>query len=245
MSKFRNTVIALLAFASVAMAGSFGFGTNRNIAAMSYKITNVNYYASSIYYGTNLAWSSQTFYSPASDFTYTTNNNEITITGYVGAGGQVNIPPTIDGWPVRVLTAGSFSYNDDIINVVVPDSVAEIGSGVGDGTFRACHNLETVLLGNGVTNILAPSFYNTVKLGTVVFPASLEHIGSYAFYVCTNLASVYFKGNAPTLGDLPFGANAAGCTVYRLSTATGFGTVPDTFSGLPTAIWTSYPDPMP
>jgi len=37
---------------------------------------------------------------PAQDYTYITNNNAITITGYTGPNGAVSIPDTIDGLPV-------------------------------------------------------------------------------------------------------------------------------------------------
>lgn len=56
MLKFRNTFIALLAFVSVSMAGSFGFGTNQNVNSVTYG-TNI---ASAVYYGSNLVWSSVT-----------------------------------------------------------------------------------------------------------------------------------------------------------------------------------------
>ena len=36
----------------------------------------------------------------AQDFTYTTNNGAITITGYTGPGGAVTIPDMINGLPV-------------------------------------------------------------------------------------------------------------------------------------------------
>jgi hypothetical protein len=47
-------------------------------------------------------------YAHASDFTYTTSDAQVTITGYIGAGGQVNIPPTIGGNPVIFIGDGAF-----------------------------------------------------------------------------------------------------------------------------------------
>ena len=42
-------------------------------------------------------------------FTYTTNNNTITITGYTGPGGAVTIPSTINGLPVTSIGLGAFA----------------------------------------------------------------------------------------------------------------------------------------
>src|SRR6516162_4798557 len=42
-------------------------------------------------------------------FTYTTNNGTISITGYDCSGGAVAIPETINGLPVTSIGAGTFS----------------------------------------------------------------------------------------------------------------------------------------
>ena len=54
---------------------------------------------------------------PAQDFLCTTNEGAITITGYLGPGGDVTIPDTMDGLPV---------------------------TSVGDLAFYKCSNLATV-----------------------------------------------------------------------------------------------------
>jgi len=142
-------------------------------------------------------------------FTYTTNNGTITITGYTGPGGDVTIPSAINGLPVASigdLAFGSFNGNFTLTNVSIPDSVTSIG----DSAFEGCGGLTSVTIGNSVTTI-----------------------GNYAFEGCTSLRGAYFKGNAPSLGILMFYLTE-NVTVYYLLGTTGWG---PTFGERPTAIW--------
>ena len=63
------------------------------------------------------------------DFTF--NSSTGTITGYVGAGGAVVIPASINGTPVTAIGEAAFSPgyrgNQSIISVTIPDSVTSIG----------------------------------------------------------------------------------------------------------------------
>jgi hypothetical protein len=61
-------------------------------------------------------------------FTYTSNNGSITITGYTGPGGAVTIPSTINSLPVRDIGMVAF-YFKPVTSVTIPDSVTDIGEG--------------------------------------------------------------------------------------------------------------------
>ena len=63
-------------------------------------------------------------------FTYTTNNGTITITGYPfpGPKGALTIPSTITGLPVTSIGSGALASCDSLTSVVIPDSVSSIGS---------------------------------------------------------------------------------------------------------------------
>src|SRR5215468_9683915 len=61
------------------------------------------------------------FFLPAAvpaQFTYTTDHGAITITGYAGAGGEVIIPGTIDGLPVKRIGGGAFSNHTELAGVI-------------------------------------------------------------------------------------------------------------------------------
>jgi hypothetical protein len=127
-------------------------------------------------------------------FTFTTNNSAITITGYTGSNGVVTVPGTIEGLPVTGIGDWAF-YATSVTNVLIPDSVTNIG----DGAFFDCESLTNVTIGSSVTNI-----------------------GNWTFAFCSSLTSVCFRGNAPGLGGADvFYGNLA--TVYYLSGATNWG----------------------
>src|ERR1019366_6113025 len=73
-------------------------------------------------------------------FTYTTNNGAITITGYTGTNGNVIIPDMINGYPVTSIS-GFYSYTS-LTNITIPDSVTNI---VG-GTFAYLSSLTAIMV---------------------------------------------------------------------------------------------------
>jgi hypothetical protein len=131
----------------------------------------------------------------AQDYIYTTNNDgTLTITGYIGSGGAVSIPGTINDLPVSSIADWAF-YSTDVTNVTIPDTVTNIG----DGAFFDCESLTNVTIGNSVTDI-----------------------GDWTFAFCSSLTSVNFRGNAPSLGGADvFYGNLA--TVYYLLGTTNWG----------------------
>jgi len=71
-----------------------------------------------------------------SDYTYVLGGSDATITGYSGAGGDITIPSTVDGYPVVAVGRDSFTYNTSIIKVTIPSGITQI-----NGTIRPSLNL--------------------------------------------------------------------------------------------------------
>jgi len=176
----------------------------------------------------------------AQDFTYTTNNGVLTITGYIGSGGDVTIPSTISGLPVASIADHAFEFNTSLTNVAIPASVTSIGG----WAFQHCYSLAGVTIPNSVTMIGEGVFAFCTSLTSATIPGSVTTIGSYAFYCCTNLASVtvgasvtnlgvwvfpgcgdltgvYFLGDAPTVDKFAF-LGSDNVTVYYLPEAKGW-----------------------
>jgi hypothetical protein len=88
-------------------------------------------------------------WNPAVPYTYTTNAGKITITGYIGSGGAVTIPATIQvgkaSLPVTCIGQGAFYNCTNVTSVTIPGSVTNLG----DYAFADCTSLMAVyFLGN-------------------------------------------------------------------------------------------------
>ena len=114
----------------------------------------------------------------AEDYTYTTNNGTITITGYTGSGGAVSIPSMINGLQVTSIGYYAFYNCAGLSSVTTPNSVTSIG----DAAFYNCTNLTSVTIGNSVTSIGDFAFYDCSSLTSVTIPNSVSSIGEEAFF---------------------------------------------------------------
>ena len=128
-------------------------------------------------------------------FTYTTNANEITITGYDVAGGaDVRIPSYINGWPVKVI--GDEAFQDSGIESVHGNVVT-----IGDRAFYSCGALTTASFLQATT-IGDSAFSSCTRLTTATYPQATT-IGGNAFSFCTALATAPFP-QATTIGNSAF-----------------------------------------
>ena len=123
--------------------------------------------------------------NPSSDFAYTADGGEVTITDYVGTSEHVLIPDTIDGLPVTALGHRAF-YEKTVTTVVVPDSVTEIGA----ACFSGDNYLVSLKLPDGLKRLPPASLESCMRLYDFDLPQSLEKIYSSVFefnYYLTHL----------------------------------------------------------
>ncbi|MEI8206086.1 MAG: leucine-rich repeat protein [Kiritimatiellales bacterium] len=99
----------------------------------------------------------------AGDYTYTTNNGKITITGYIGSGGAVTITNKINGLPV---------------------------TSIGPYAFNRCTNLTSVTIPSSITSIRYQAFNSCTSLTSIAIPSSVTSIDDRAFFSCTSLTSI-------------------------------------------------------
>jgi hypothetical protein len=129
-----------------------------------------------------------------------------------------------------------------------------VATSIGEGAFNLCTSLETVDL-PVAESIGNSAFYGCTSLETVSLPMA-ESIGEEAFYNCTSLETVSLPmaedidnnafshtgttgltvtlgSTAPTVGLGLFNncTSAKAVTVLVPSGATGYGTVPETYTG--------------
>jgi hypothetical protein len=173
-------------------------------------------------------------------FDYTTNNGAITITGYTGTGGAVNIPSNIDGLPVTHIGTNAFYGCFGLTSVTIPASVLTIGA----AAFAQCQSLTNVTLSLGLVDIGSNAF-NGCRFTSITIPATVTTIGVYAFNNCGWLINANFLGNAPDADSTVFSFSngvlpqwaGVGRTAYYLPGTTGWAAFA-TNTAVPTALWT-------
>lgn len=145
--------------------------------------------------------------APESDFEYGeygVKNGTVIITKYKGAGGTVEIPATLGGYPVTGIKMQAFVECASLKSVSMPESMTWIG----DSAFAGCTGLEQVKISPNLTTIGPNSFYSCNGLTSVVVPDKVTSIESLAFFGCLNLESITIPASVTTL-DSTF---VFGCT---------------------------------
>jgi len=156
--------------------------------------------------------STTTTESPATDFVYSIENGEVTITGYIGSATEVVIPEKIEGYPVTSIGDEAFSRWSSSTSITIPDGVTSIG----DHAFYNCSSLTSitvsadnhtyssddgVLLNKEKTILICcPGG----KVGEYTIPDSVTSIGDYAFSSCSALTSITIPDSVTSIGDHAF-----------------------------------------
>ncbi len=140
-------------------------------------------------------------------FTFTTNNGAITITGYTGPGGAVTIPDTTNGYPVTSIGSGAFYNQTTVTGVIIPYSVTNIG----DYPFDACSGLTNIAVDAANPNYASASgvLFNKSLTTLIEYPGgltesyvvpnSVTNIGDYAFFNCSGLTNLSMGGNVTSI----------------------------------------------
>ena len=138
-----------------------------------------------------LVWSASACAATFGDFTYTDDGTAVTITGYTGTGGAVEIPGTILGHLVTAIGDAAFQNCTSLTSLT---SVTFWGGMIGAHAFDGCTGLTSIPILSGMIGTYA--FRNCTSLASVTFGGAM--IGDYAFQGCTNLV-LYFQGGPPAM----------------------------------------------
>lgn len=139
--------------------------------------------------------------------------------------GDIVIPSSVEHegetYTVTAIANQTFSYNDNLTSVVVPNTVTSIGDWAfsycgsltkaelpetitkyNAGTFWACKKLESVKFGNTLTDIEAYAFGDCDALTTIEIPASVKNIKARAFSDSNNITDVFVDPDNATYKDI-------------------------------------------
>jgi hypothetical protein len=129
----------------------------------------------------------------AQDYTFTTNNGAITITGYTGPGGVVTIPDTTNGYPVISIGNNAFQNKTSVASITMGTNVTSIGG----SAFQDCAGMTNVTIGNSVTSIGDGAFIACYSLAGITV-----NTGNSTY---SSLAGVLFDISQTTLIQCPGG----------------------------------------
>jgi BspA type Leucine rich repeat region (6 copies) len=186
-------------------------------------------------------------------FTYTTNNGAIIITGHTIPLTNIVVPASINGYLVTIIGDNAFRDSLNLTNAMIPNSITYIGenaffncpnlasmaisdsvTSIGNDAFEADYGLTNLTIGNSVTNIGDNAIRDCTNLTDVIIPASVTSIGMATFAGDLSLTNVTFLGNAPGLGNFAFAVDAVGATAYYYPGTSGWSS---TYGGIPTVLW--------
>jgi hypothetical protein len=175
-------------------------------------------------------------------FTYTTNDGGIIITGYSGTNGVVTIPSSTNGLPVTGIAARAFIRRLGLTTVTIPESVITIGEvafascpdltnvtilpgsliTIGDVAFSNCISLTNFTMPAGVTSIGMGAFEGA-GLGSVTIPGSVTNFGTDAFSSCRSLTNATIDFGVTNIAAGAFGTCTSLASVAIPASVTGIG----------------------
>ena len=156
------------------------------------------------------------------DYTYTTVDGGVEITGYTGAGGDVTIPSTLGGYAVKGIGQKAFYQNKTIGKVTISEGIEYIGArafagsmitgiemsdsvtALGNSAFSSCVYLENITLSAGIDTIPNSCFYLSTRLESVEIPEGVKVIDDMAFQSSNHLAKVTFPSTLKSIGEYAF-----------------------------------------
>ncbi len=163
------------------------------------------------------------FYSDGLEFTLSGDKSYYTVTDVGTATGDIIIPDTFNGLPVREIGEYAFYCCTDITSIAFSSNITYIGvyafrdcssltsieipagvTSIGSWVFSGCSSLTYIEIPAGVTSIGRSAFEDCSSLTSIEIPAGVTSIGGSAFEDCSNLNSVYYTGSIENWFNIEF-----------------------------------------
>ncbi len=153
------------------------------------------------------------------EFTYTTEGDAVTITGFVGSSTDIIIPAHINRIPVRYIEENVFNGKENLKSVTIPNSIHNIGA----NAFNGCKRITALTLGTGLQEIGLGAFAGCVSLTELTIPANVKTlVGPYwsddagVFENCTGLVKVIIGDDVTDFAETVIGARSfKNCTALK------------------------------
>ena len=145
-------------------------------------------------------------------FTFTTNNGSITITRYIGPGGEVSIPATINDLAVTCIGNGAFRQTDIVTRIMIGRNVSRIEV----YAFYSCASVTAIAVdeNNASYSSLDGVLFDRTRSVVIQYPAGrggsytipdgVSEIGTNAFRSCTGLTEIIIPESITRIGESAF-----------------------------------------
>ena len=158
------------------------------------------------------------FYTEGLEYTLSSDESYYIVTGIGTASGDIIIPDTHEGLPVKEIGSAAFMNCTELTSVEIPASVSKIQNGsysVGEtgvainfeGAFFGCVNLESVTFAEGseLSGIGDFAFAYCSSLKSIDVPDTVTNIGEGAFFLSSTLTSIEIPAGVTSIGEGVFG----------------------------------------
>ena len=152
-------------------------------------------------------------------------DSEYKVTGYTGNSAEVIIPAIYRGKPVTSIGDETFSNCSFLTNIVIPNSVTNVGH----WAFANCDNLNYNIkdglkyLGNSENKYLYLAGTTSLFISSATINSNCRIIGDRAFYYCTALTNVFIPETVTSIGDYAFSSCTALTSMVISEAITGMG----------------------
>ncbi len=152
------------------------------------------------YSGSNVVWDAvKVIIEDGVKYTISSNNTAAAV-AYVGAGGAVVIPETVDGATVITIYDKAFKNIKTITSVLLPSTIQKIGT---EAFYYS--SVTSINFPKGLTFIGNSAFYLCTSLGgEIILPDTLVTLGSQVFQGCTSITSAVVPGSVGKVSDYTF-----------------------------------------
>jgi len=143
------------------------------------------------------------YYSPNltnNKLVYSVENEEVTITDYLGIDMNITIPTEIDEKKVTSIGSNAFESCKCLSSINLPEGITNI-----EGyAFSECSSLKEINLPEGITNIEEWVFSGCSSLTEINLPEGITNIEGYAFSECSSLKEINLPEGITSIGGGAF-----------------------------------------
>lgn len=134
-------------------------------------------------------------------FTYTLADDAATITGASNIGTVLEIPESIDGYPVVAIGPRAFNFELELERLSIPNSVTNIG----EYAFALCHGMAEIYIPDSVKSIGRYAFYKCYDTEVIEIGSGVKTIGKWAFGECYALEILNIAHGVEIIDEYAFG----------------------------------------